>query len=170
MIYRIYITPATLRFRVAGFVRGQLGGWLWGGGLLALYRCILIESDQGEHFAGFFAGLCVYEEVFHEDLRCSGVRGAVLVVEVFFDVVLFADCFERLGDLGCLAVGTGDPVGLWSGCHYDKLEVSCVLRFSFEFECELGWGESYDENVRGRRLVLSTTALRSPPLHPEDRL
>ena len=94
----------------------------------------------------------------------------MLVVEIFFDVVFFADCFERLGDLDCLAVGTGDTVGLWSGCHYDELEVSCVLRFSFEFECELGWGESYDENVRGRRLVLSTTALRSPPLHPEDRL
>ena len=87
----------------------------------------------------------------------------MLVVVVFFDVVLFADCFERLGNLDCLAVGR-------SGCHYDKLEVSCVLRFSFEFECELGWGESYDENVRGRRLVLSTTALRSPPLHLEDRL
>ena len=26
----------------------------------------------------------------------------MLVVEVFFDVVLFADCFERLGDLDCL--------------------------------------------------------------------
>ena len=26
------------------------------------------------------------------------------------------------------------------------------------------------ENVRGRRLALGTTALRSPPLHPEDRL
>ena len=26
------------------------------------------------------------------------------------------------------------------------------------------------ENVRGRRLALSTTALRSPSLHPEDRL
>ena len=125
---------------VAGFVykiRGEKG-------LLALYRCILIESDHGEHFAGFFAGLCVYEEVFHEDFWGGGVRGAVLVVEVFFDVVLFADCFERLGDLDCLAVGTGNTVGLWSGCHYDELEISCVVRFSFELECELGWGEGYD--------------------------
>ena len=70
--------------------------------LLALYRCVLVESNQGEHFAGFFAGLCVYEEVLHEDFWGGGVRGAVLVVEVFFDVVLFADCFERLGDLDCL--------------------------------------------------------------------
>ena len=61
-----------------------------------------------------------------------------------FDVVFFADCFERLGDLDCLAVGTGDSVGLWSGCHYDELEVSCVVRFSFEFDCELGWSEGYD--------------------------
>ena len=113
-------------------------------GLVALYRCVLIESNQGEHFAGFFAGLCVYEEVLHEDFWGGGVRGAVLVVEVFFDLVLFADCFERLGDLDCLAVGTGDSVGLWSGCHYDELEVSCILWFSFEFECELGWGEGYD--------------------------
>ena len=26
------------------------------------------------------------------------------------------------------------------------------------------------ENVRGRRLTLGTTTLRSPPVHPEDRL
>ena len=26
------------------------------------------------------------------------------------------------------------------------------------------------ENVRGRRLALATTALRSPPMHPEARL
>lgn len=87
-------------------------GWLWGGWLLAFYRSILIKSDQGEHFAGFLAGLCVYEEVLHKDFWGGGVRGAVLVVEVFFDVVLFADCFERLGDLDCLSVGTGDTVGL----------------------------------------------------------
>ena len=68
----------------------------------------------------------------------------MLVVEVFFDVLLFTDCFDRLGDLDCLAVGTGDTVGLWSGCHYDELEVSCVVRFSFELECELGWSEGYD--------------------------
>ena len=65
----------------------------------------------------------------------------MLVVEVFFDVVLFADCFERLGDLDCLAVGASDSVGLWSGCHYDELEVRCVVRFSFEFECKLGRSE-----------------------------
>ena len=61
----------------------------------------------------------------------------MLVVEVFFDVVLFADCFERLGDLDCLSVGTDDTVGPWSGCHYDELEVSCVVRFSFEFDVNL---------------------------------
>ena len=69
---------------VAGFVykiRGEKG-------LLTLYRCILVESDQGEHFAGFFAGFGVDEEVLHEDLWSGGVRGAVLVVEVLFDVVL----------------------------------------------------------------------------------
>ena len=126
--------------------------------LLALYRCVLIESNQGEHFAGLFAGFGVYEEVLHEDFWGGGVRGAVLVVEVFFDVVFFADCFERLGDLDCLAVGTGDSVGLWGGCHYDELEVSCVVRFSFEFECELGWGEGYDgfgrsfNALEGRRI------------------
>ena len=125
---------------VAGFVykiRGEKG-------LLTLYRCILVESDQGEHFAGFFAGFGVYEEVLEEDFWGGGVRGAVLVVEVFFNVVFFADCFERLGDLDCLSVGTGYTVGLRSGCHYDELEVSCVVRFSFEFEGELGWGEGYD--------------------------
>ena len=92
---------------VAGFVykiRGEKG-------LLTLYRCILVESDQGEHFAGFFAGFGVDEEVLHEDLWSGGVRGAVLVVVVFFDVVLFADCFERLGDLDCLSLGTDDTVG-----------------------------------------------------------
>ena len=91
---------------VAGFVykiRGDKG-------LLTLYRCILVESDQGDHFAGFFAGFGVDEEVLHEDFWGGGVRGAVLVVVVFFDVVLFADCFERLGDLDCLSVGTGDTV------------------------------------------------------------
>ena len=88
---------------VAGFVykiRGE-------DGLLALYRCILVKRDQGEHLAGLFAGLGIHEEILDEDLWSCGVRGAVLVVEVFFDVVLFADCFERLGDLDCLAVGTG---------------------------------------------------------------
>ena len=106
-------------------------------GLLAVGWGVFVESDHGEHFAGFFAGFGVHEEVLHEDLWSGGVRGTVLVVVVFFDVVLFADCFERLGDLDCLAVGTGDSVGLWGGCHYDELEVSCVVRFSFEFECEL---------------------------------
>jgi len=70
-------------------------------GLLVLYRCVFVESNQGEHFAGFFSGFGVHEEVLHKDFW-GGVRGTVLVVEVFFDVVLFADCFERLGDLDCL--------------------------------------------------------------------
>ena len=120
------------------------GGWLWGGGLLALYRYVFIESNQSEHFAGFFAGFGVHEEVLHEDLWGGGVRGAVLVVVVFLDVVLLCYCFEDSTDLDGLAVGTGDSVGLWSGCHYDELEVSCVVRFSFEFECELGRGKGYD--------------------------
>ncbi len=46
-------------------------------GLLSLYRCVLIESNQGEHFAGFFAGLCVDKEVLHEDFWGGGVRGAI---------------------------------------------------------------------------------------------
>ena len=65
---------------VTGFVykiRGEKG-------LLAFYRCVFVESNQGEHFAGFFAGFGVHEEVLHEDFRGGGVRGAVLVVEVFF--------------------------------------------------------------------------------------
>ena len=94
---------------------GSLGAsWEAGCGedaLLALYRCVFVESNQGEHFAGFFAGFGIDEEVLHEDFWGGDVRGAVLVVEVLFDVVLFADCFERLGDLDCLAVGTGDTVG-----------------------------------------------------------
>lgn len=129
---------------MAGFVIGPDGGWLRGGWLLAVGWCVFVKSNQGEHFAGFFAGFGIDEEVLYEDFWGGGVRGAVLVVEVFFDVVLFADCFERLGDLDCLSVGTGDTVGLWSRCHYDELEVSCVVRFSFELECELGRGEGYD--------------------------
>ncbi len=42
---------ATLRIRVAGFVRDQPGGWLWGGGVLTLYRFVLVERNQGEHFS-----------------------------------------------------------------------------------------------------------------------
>ena len=87
---------------MAGFVRGQLGGWLWGGWLLAVGWGVFVESDHGEHFAGFFAGFGVDEEVLHEDLWSGGVRGAVLVVVIFFDVVLFAECFEGLDDLDCL--------------------------------------------------------------------
>ena len=82
------------------------------GGLLALYRCVFVESDHGEHFAGFFAGFGVHEEVLHEDLWSGGVRGAVLVVVVFFDVVLLCYCFEDSTDLNGFAVGAGDTVGL----------------------------------------------------------
>ena len=64
--------------------------------LLAVGRCIFVESDQGEHFARFFAGFGVDEEVLHEDFWGGGVRGAVLVVEVFFDVVLSLSPFCRL--------------------------------------------------------------------------
>ena len=59
-------------------------GWLLGGWLLAVGWCVFVETDHGEHFAGFG----VHEEVLHEDLWSGGVRGAVLVVVVFFDVVL----------------------------------------------------------------------------------
>ena len=38
----------------------------------------------------------VDEEVLHEDFWGGGVRGAVLVVEVFFDVVLLLSPFCRL--------------------------------------------------------------------------
>ena len=79
-------------------------------GLLSLYGCIFVESDHGEHFAGFFAGFGVDEEVLHEDLWSGCVRGAVLVVVVFFDVVLLCYCFEDSTDLNGLAVGAGDTV------------------------------------------------------------
>ena len=55
-----------------------MGGWL-----LAVGWGVFVESDHGEHFAGFFAGFGVHEEVLHEDLWGGGVRGAVLVVVVF---------------------------------------------------------------------------------------
>ena len=88
------------------------GGWLLGGLLLAVGWSVFVESDHGEHFAGFFAGFGVHEEVLHEDLWGGGVRGAVLVVEVFFDVVLFCYCLEDSTDLNGLAVGAGHTVGL----------------------------------------------------------
>ena len=97
---------------MAGFIRGQLGGWLWGGCLLAVGWGVFVESDHGEHFAGFFAGFDVDEEVLHEDLWSGGVRGTVLVVVVFFDVVLLCYCLEDSADLDGFAVGAGDTVGL----------------------------------------------------------
>ena len=121
---------------VAGFVykiRGEKG-------LLTLYRCILVESDQGEHFAGFG----VDEEVLHEDLWSGGVRGAVLVVVVFFDVVLLCYCFEDSADLDGFAVGAGDTVGLRCCGLNDELQILNILRFALEPEGELGWGEGYD--------------------------
>ena len=59
------------------------GGWLWGVWLLVVGRCVFVESDHGEHFAGFFTGFGVHEEVLHEDLWGGCVRGTVLVVVVF---------------------------------------------------------------------------------------
>lgn len=115
------------------------------GGLLTLSSCSVFgESDHCEHFAGFFAGFGVDEEVFQEDFWGGGVGGAVLIVEVFFEVVLFADCFEGLADLDGFSVGAGYSVGLWGGGHYDEFEVGGVFRLAFEFEGELGWGEGYD--------------------------
>ena len=90
---------------MAGFVRGPAGGWLRGGWLLTLYYGVFVESDHCEHFAGFFASFGVHEEVLHEDLWSGGVRGAVLVVVVFFDVVLLCYGLEDSTDLNGLAVG-----------------------------------------------------------------
>ena len=128
------------------------GGWLWGGGLLALYWCVFVESNQGEHFAGFFAGLCVYEEVFHEDIWGGGVRGAVLVVEVFFDVVLFADCFERLGDLDCLAVGAVTPLD----CGAD------AIMMSLRSAALSGSPSSSNVNLVGVRVTTASVKVSTP--------
>ena len=109
---------------VAGFVykiRGEKG-------LLALYWSVFVEGGQGEHFAGFFAGFGVHEEVLHEDLWSGGVRGAMLIAVVFFDVVLSGDGLKVHGNLDSVSVGMGDYFGLWSGCHYDKFEVGSVAR------------------------------------------
>ena len=81
------------------------GGWLWGGWLLSICSSILLKSGHCQHFAGLFAGFGVDEEVLHEDLWGGGVRGAVLVVVVFFDVVLLCYGFEDSTDLNGLAVG-----------------------------------------------------------------
>ena len=83
-------------------------------GLLAVGWCVLVESDHCEHLSGFFAGLCVDEEVLHEDLWGGGVRGAVLVVVVFFDVVLLCYCLEDSTDLNGLALGMSHTVALRS--------------------------------------------------------
>ena len=79
-------------------------------GLLAVGWSVFVESDHGEHFAGFFDGFGVHEEVLHEDLWSGGVRGTVLVVVVFFDVVLLYYCFEDSTNLDGLAVGAGHTV------------------------------------------------------------
>ena len=62
--------------------------------------------------------------------------------KTFGAAALGAPCLLSKSSL--MSYSTGDTVGLWGGCHYDELEVSCVVRFSFEFECELGRGEGYD--------------------------
>ena len=90
---------------MAGFVRGPAGGWLRGGWLLAVGRCVFVESDHGEHLARFFASYGIDEEVLHEDLWSGCVRSAVLVVVVFFDVVLLCYGLEDSTDLNGLAVG-----------------------------------------------------------------
>ena len=84
---------------MAGSLWGQLEAGCGEDGYSPSTGASSSRVTQGEHFAGFFAGFGVDEEVLHEDFWGGGVRGAVLVVEVSFDVVLFADCFERLGDL-----------------------------------------------------------------------
>ena len=89
---------------MAGFVRGPAGGWLWGGWLLAVGWGVFAESDHGEHFAGFFAGFGVHEEVLHEDLWGGGVRVAVAGV-------VGADGFAFEGVAGGLVEAGGEGVG-----------------------------------------------------------
>ena len=70
-------------YQGGGFVMRPAGGWLRGGWLLAVGWGVFVESDHSEHFAGFFTGFGVHEEVLHEDLWGGGIRGAALVVVVF---------------------------------------------------------------------------------------
>ena len=79
-------------------------------GLLAVGWGVFVESDHGEHFAGLFAGFGVHEEVLHEDLWSGGVRGTVLVVVVFFDVVLLGYCLKDSTELDGFAGGAGHTV------------------------------------------------------------
>ena len=85
-------------------------GWLRGGWLLAVGWGVFVEPDHGEHFAGFFTGFGVHEEVLHEDLWSGGVRGTVLVVVFFLDVVLLRYSLEDSTDLDGLAVGMSHTV------------------------------------------------------------
>ena len=104
-IVEITIKARSGEFSTAGFVNK-----IWGGWLLAVGWGVFVESDHGEHLAGFFAGFGVDEEVLHEDLWSGGVRGAVLVVVVFLDVILLCYWFEDSTNLNGLAVGAGNTV------------------------------------------------------------
>ena len=86
------------------------GGWLRGGWLLAVCRGVFVKSDHGEHFAGFFAGLGVHEEVLDEDLWSCGVWCVVLAVVVLFEIVLLCYSLEDSTDLNGLAVGMSHTV------------------------------------------------------------
>ena len=88
------------------------GGWLWGGWLLAVGWGVFVESDHGEHFAGFFAGLGVHEEVLDEDLWSCGVWCTVLAVVALLEIILLSYSLEDSTDLNGLAVGMSHTVAL----------------------------------------------------------
>jgi hypothetical protein len=89
-------------------------GWLWGGWLLAVGWGVFVESDHGEHLAGFFAGLSVHEEVLDEDLWSSGVWCTVLAVVVLLEIVLLRYSLDDYTDLNGLALGMSHTVALRS--------------------------------------------------------
>ena len=79
-------------------------------GLLAVGRCVFVESDHSEHLAGFFAGLGVHEEILDEDLWSCGVWCTVLAVVVLFEIVLLCYSLEDSTELNGLAVSMSHTV------------------------------------------------------------
>ena len=95
---------------MAGFVRGQLEAGCGEVGYspsAGASSSSLTRVSISPDFSPVFG---VDEEVLHEDLWGGGVRGAVLVVVVFFDVVLLCYCLEDSTDLNGFAVGAGHTV------------------------------------------------------------